>query len=262
MLKKLRPIHKIGIVLVSLIILFVLASLLLASQATSIIFNNQISWSSMPRNGGYELSYIKNSKGRKISIWNFPSLVSTKVVLYLHGNAGRLQHFFPYLRQIGEVYSPAYPGYSESEGQPNIEDTLETATLTYDYLVNVKKIKEENIVIFGHSLGGSPATYLAKERPKASKLVLVNTFASMQSLCVRNYSILCGFTSNIFNTKKYAKDVTIPVRQFGYKNDSTVPYEESKILFDAFGKSTDKKFTELEDFTHADPDFSQILLHM
>jgi uncharacterized protein len=119
--------------------------------------------------------------------------------------------------------SPAYPGYHESEGSPSVDNVYQTAVDTYDWLVNVKKIPENKIIIFGHSLGGSPAVYLASKKPKANKLVLINTFSSVQSMCSRQASFLCAFTGAIFNTAKNAENVTIAVIQFGYVGDTTIP---------------------------------------
>ena len=79
-------------------------------------------------------------------------------------------------------------------------------------------------------------------------------------MCIRSYGPLCIFTGDIFNTERNAREVTIPIRQFGYPGDTTVPFEEGKKLFDAF-KSTDKKFTELPitGQTHSYPDLGLVL---
>jgi uncharacterized protein len=239
-----------------LIILWLVISFYLYSQAASLVFNNKISLAPVPAYG-YELDFVRNKAGQNVSMWYFPNPNTDKVVLYLHGNTGRIADYFINLRQYGTVLSPAYPGYHESEGSPSPENTLETAILAYDYLVNVKKFPEEKILIFGHSLGGSPATYLASQKPKAKKLLLVNTFSSVQSMCFRQYSIFCVFAGNIFNTANYAGEVKIPVRQFVYKTDLTVPPDEGRTLFTYF-KNEDKKLVELDQFTHTFFDIKKV----
>jgi hypothetical protein len=77
-------------------------------------------------------------------------------------------------------------------------------------------------------------------------------------MCFRSYTILCGFTGGVFNSAENAKKVEIPVRQFGYKNDLTVPFEEGKTLYTYFEKSPDKKFIELDEFTHTFPNFKKV----
>jgi predicted esterase len=253
-------------VFVALFTLWLLASLYLTGQAGSIVFQNQVSWAPVPFDSQtFERIYVRSQSPAKnnVSLWYHSKPGVTKTVLYLHGNAGRIPDFFPPLNNAMNVLSPAYPGYHESEGSPTVENVYETAEMAYDYLVNVRKVPEENIVIFGHSMGGSPAVYLASKRPKASKLVIANTFSSVQSMCFRQYSILCGFAGNIFNSAYYAKSVTIPVVQFAYPGDTTLPFEEGKTLFTYFpNESKDgkaKKFIELKGHTHTNVDFTQVL---
>jgi esterase/lipase len=241
----------------ALIVFWLAFSTFLYTQSTTLIFNNKVSWAPVPA-FGYELSFVRNKAGQNISMWYFPNPNTDKVVLYLHGNAGRLPQFFPDLKLYGSVLSPAYPGYHESEGDPSPENALETTILAYDYLVNVKKVPEDKILIFGHSLGGSTATYLASQKPKAKKLIVVNTFSSVQSMCYNQYTIFCVFAGNTLNSAEYAKKVTIPVRQFVYKKDLTVPPEEGRKLFTYF-KSEDKKLIEMDEYTHSDFNVKKVL---
>ena len=242
---------------VILIILWLLASLYLTSQSTALIFNNTVSWAPVP-NFGYKLEFLRDSKDRAISVWTFDNPNSNKVILYLHGNSGRINDFFVDLKKYGTVVSPAYPGYHESEGIPDTEGVYEAALLAYDNLVKNKGISPKNIIIMGHSMGGSPAVYVASQRPEAKKLMLINTFSSIKSMCERQYSILCGFTGDILNTSSYATKVTIPVRQFVYKGDLSVPPAEGKKLFQNFTASNDKIIVELDKYTHTYPDLNEV----
>ena len=77
-------------------------------------------------------------------------------------------------------------------------------------------------------------------------------------MCFRQYSILCGFTGAVFNTASNATKVTIPVRHFAYTGDQSVPFAENTTLFSYFKNTTDKKFVEMDKYTHTYPDFSLI----
>jgi uncharacterized protein len=246
-------------VFVGLIALWLLASMYLTSQASTLVFQNQVSWASIPEKNfpSYRLNWQKNKANQNLAIWEFDNPSTDQYLIYMHGNAGRLLNFFPELTKNFNVISPAYPGYSESEGSPSVDNVYETGVLTYDWLVS-NGVPENKITIFGHSMGGSAATYLAKQKPKAKQLVLVNTFSSVQSMCIRQYGPLCVFSGGIFNSALNAKDITIPVRQFAYEGDTTIPFEENQKLFDAMG-SKDKTFTKIGGFTHSYPDFSLIL---
>lgn len=242
---------------VVLIVLWLVASLYLTSQSTALIFDNRVSWAPVP-NFGYNLEFLRDSKDRALSVWTFDNTESDKVILYLHGNSGRINDFFVDLKKYGTVVSPAYPGYHESEGTPDTEGVYEAALLTYDNLVNTKGIDPSNIIIMGHSMGGSPAVYVASQRPEARKLIVINTFSSIKSMCEIQYSILCGFTGDILNTASYATQVTIPVRQFVYNGDLSVPPAEGKKLFENFTSSNDKVIVELDKYTHTYPDLNEV----
>ena len=245
---------------VLLVVVWLGLSWFLLIQSTTLVFQNQVSWASVPESPSlqYKITWLKNSQNNNFSVWEFQNPSTDQYVIYTHGNAGRLLNFFPSLTSKYNAISPAYPGYSESESNPSQEKSFEAALLTYDWLVNTKGIKENKITIFGHSLGGSVATYLASKKPNAKELVLVNTFSSVQSMCIRSYGPFCVFAGGVFNSSEMAKNVTIPLRHFAYKNDTTIPFEENKKLFESF-KSNDKVFYEMSGYTHSYPNFTEIL---
>lgn len=245
-----------GIATLAIFLIWLVGSLYVFSQTPASLFNNRVSWAPVPQYN-YQLSFIKNAEDQNISLWYFPKAGTSKVILYLHGNSGRLPNIISSLNSQASVLSVAYPGYHESEGSPSVEGTYDAAVRAYDWLVNDKKTEEKNITIFGHSMGGSPAVYLASKKSNAKQLVIVNTFSSVQSMCFRSYSILCAFNGGLFNSANNAGNVSIPVRQFAYKNDDTVPFEEGKTLYTYF-KSDDKKFIEMDKITHSYPDFEII----
>jgi pimeloyl-ACP methyl ester carboxylesterase len=245
-----------GITILSIFVLWLFASFYLAGQSSALIFQNKISWAPIPQYN-YKLDFLKNSAGQNFSTWTFENKTTDEYILYLHGNSGRIADLLPNLNAKANVISPAYPGYSESEGEPTVDNVYEAALITYNSMV-AKGVSESKITILGHSMGGSPATYLASQKPKAKKLVLINTFSSIQSMCFRQYSVLCGFTGNIFNTANYAPKITIPIRHFAYKGDLSVPFAENELLFTYFKDSTDKKFIPMDKYTHTYPDFELI----
>jgi pimeloyl-ACP methyl ester carboxylesterase len=249
-----------AITLASLFVLWLAGSVFLTLQSSSLIFNNRVSWSPVPEYG-YKLDFVKNKAGQNLSIWTFSNPGTDQYILYFHGNAGRLPNFFQPLLTKANLITIAYPGYHESEGSPTTENVYESTELVYDWLTR-QGISESNITILGHSMGGSPATYLASKRPNAKQLFLINTFSSVQSMCFKSYSIFCFFAGNIFNTAVNAEKVILPVRQFGYRGDDTVSFEEGEKLYKYFSKSNDKKFVELTGFTHSYPNFDQILEYL
>ena len=257
MIKKLSLPQKIGAGLVLVLLFWLSASWYLLGQSTKLIFNTSVSWAPVPQYN-YSLSFLQTKAGMDFSVWTFENKSSDKYFLYLHGNAGRLPNLMKELNKSGNVISPAYPGYHESESGATPENTYESADLTYQHMVRDLKIPENKITIVGHSMGGSPAVYVASKHNKAGKLVVINTFSSIQSMCFKQYLVFCVFAGGVFNSAENAKNVEIPVRQFAYRGDQTVPFDEGQKLYTYFGKSNDKKFIEMDKQTHSFPDWDKI----
>ncbi|MGL4758074.1 MAG: alpha/beta fold hydrolase [Patescibacteria group bacterium] len=235
--------------------LWILSSIVLTLQSNNIVFQPQNSRTSLPK-GDYDQQFIKSGKNNiGIRIYPSKSESSKKIYLYMHGNAGRLENFIENLTNEGKVISPAYPGYSESEGNVSQESAFLTAIDTYNYLTNTLQIPTENIIVVGHSLGGSIATYLASQKNSVSKLILINTFSSIQSMCWNNYGILCVFSNGIFNSAQYAKNVKADVIQFGYSDDKTIPYEETEKLSKYFNSAKSYSKIKMEQYGHSYPDW-------
>lgn len=217
----------------------------------------------------YEQIFVKNAAGEKIDMmWApFPSPLMgggdqgrnagvVRTYLYLHGNAGRLPFIVEGLAKEGSVLAPAYPGFSGSEGRSNTKNINETVDLSMD-LLRAKGIEDKDIVVFGHSLGGSPAVYAAAKYPDLGLVVLVNTFYSVQKMCEAQYYIFCLFSGGIHDTAAIAPLAKAPIRQFHDLNDNVVPFEQGEALFKILG-SPDKKFMVLPG-SHSDFDVGNII---
>lgn len=208
----------------------------------------------------FERAFVKNSSGDDIELLWVPGPAAggegTKTFLYLHGNAGRLPHIIEGLSGYGSVLSPAYPGYSRSGGTPGTANINETVDLSMKYLRNMG-IRDEDVVIMGHSLGGSPAVYAAANYPGVDRVVLANTFLSVEEMCKDAYHILCMFSGGIHNTAEMAPRARAAIRQFHNRDDAVVPFSQGRRLFDLLG-SKDKVFFELSG-SHADFPVVEIL---
>jgi pimeloyl-ACP methyl ester carboxylesterase len=113
---------------------------------------------------------------------------ATVALLYSHGNAediGDLIELFDAIAQAGiAVLAYDYPGYGLSKGTPNEQSCYETAEKGYSFLTVQQKIKPENIIILGRSLGSGPACYLAEKYPVRG-LIVESGFLSVQRVVTR-----------------------------------------------------------------------------
>lgn len=65
--------------------------------------------------------------------------------------------------------------------EANEDNILSDALYVYDYINKVMGIEEENIIIFGRSIGSGPATHVASKR-KPGCLLLMSAFKSIRAI--------------------------------------------------------------------------------
>ena len=119
-------------------------------------------------------------------------------VLMFHGNAGNIGHRVPiarmFVQQMGcSVFMLEYRGYGLSTGSPDERGIMIDAQTAYDYIRRRAETRDNDIVIFGQSLGGAVSIQLAAKNQNDGNLiglVLENTFMSMRKLIPSFVSLL------------------------------------------------------------------------
>ena len=74
-----------------------------------------------------------------------------------------------------------YPGYGLYVGHVGSEKVLGDALFVFDYLTNNFQISPNDIILFGRSIGCSPASYGAQYRNPAA-LLLMSPFKSIRDV--------------------------------------------------------------------------------
>ncbi len=175
----------------------------------------------------------------KINAWWIPKNGATKTIIFCHGNAGNLSNRVGTVEILHHdlncnVLAFDYHGYGVSEGKVSEENCYASALTCYNYLIKEQKIKPENIIIHGRSLGGAIAADLAS-KVEYDKLILESTFASIEDVANQRFPFLP--TKYLIRTKldslSKAPKLTQPTLLIHSKADDVVPYKSGKKLFDA-----------------------------
>ncbi|MFZ5979236.1 MAG: alpha/beta hydrolase [Candidatus Zixiibacteriota bacterium] len=186
----------------------------------------------------YEDIYVPVTAKEKIHAWYFPDEVSTKAVLFCHGNAGNISHRMEtvaYLRGLGvSVMLFDYRGYGLSDGSPSEPGVYRDTRAAYDWLIDKRGFLPEDIVVFGRSLGGAAAIDLAGE-VKCGGLVVESSFTSAYDIGKTMFpffpvSYLLRYR---FDSLEKIKHVTCPVLVTHSPADDMIPYEMGRKLFEA-----------------------------
>jgi dienelactone hydrolase len=215
---------KIIISIIALIVLWLVASFYLLTQAQQVIYDEEFS-KYLDYSNSYQKVTIKNSANENLDLLVGEKPNAKNTFLYLHGTWGRLPYIVDGLSEYGSVYSIAYPGFSDSQGTSSTDKVNESAELALKYM-NDKGIKNEQITVVGHSLGGSPALYLSTKHENLNKVVIVNTFYSMKAMCEKQYSILCVFAGGVHPSIDYAKQAKAPIVHLHSPTDEFIPFKQ------------------------------------
>ena len=159
-----------------------------------------------------------------------------KYIIYLHGTKGNIGLYLGGIKKLYEVGANIlildYRGFGRSKGKELIKNTIEDSLAMYDYLINVKKAKPENINLFGYSYGGAMATELALKR-KVHAILLESTFSSFFEIALSKHPPFVRFivSEALLNSKENLKKLKIPVIIAYAEKDQIIPTINSKRLY-------------------------------
>jgi len=185
----------------------------------------------------YEEVQIVTVDREKLAAWWVPALGARGTVLFFHGNAGNISYRLDYLamfRRLGyATLIVDYRGYGTSTGEPSEEGTYRDAQACWQWLT-ARGVAASDIVVFGESLGGGVATWIAsREKPRA--LVLASTFTSIPDLATSIYPFMPVrlLTRIRYDNLARLPDVAAPVLIAHSPDDEIVPYAHAQRLYDS-----------------------------
>ena len=178
----------------------------------------------------------------KIHGWWIPSTQeSAPTILYFHGNAsnnGDVVDNAAIFHQLGlSVLLIDYRGYGKSSPTfPSETIVYQDATAAWRYLTETRKIKHNNIFVYGHSLGGAIAIDLASKQPNMAGLITEGTFTSMKNIAGYNPLFkllpLNLIVTQHFDSMSKISSLQMPLLMFHGSNDEVIPPSMAKQLFE------------------------------
>ena len=188
--------------------------------------------------------HLKSNNGDNIHIYyKINRGDSDAIVLFCHGNAGNIshrKHFSSLFDSIGVSWVFFdYPGYGKSDGISCESGCYNAAKTVFEYVTNVLKYKENDITLFGNSLGGAVAVQLCKDTDNCVKNVVVQSsftsIADVVSDAISGGSIIGSpltWLIKDFDTKNKLNDIHVPIMFTHSMKDEIIPYGHSIINFD------------------------------
>lgn len=194
---------------------------------------------------------LKTSDHQTINALHFKAKNPKGIILYFHGNRGDLTRWGEITKWFTQfnydVFVIDYRGYGKSSGDFNEQNMYNDALLAYNFVK--QKFAENQIIVYGRSLGTTFATKVASQNhPK--ELILEVPFYNLMSAIKYQIKFSPGFLFNYkFSTNNFINKVSCPITFFhGTKDEVTLP-EDSNRLF-ALVKHAQKKLIKIENGIH------------
>lgn len=205
---------------------------------------------STPKDAGlkYEDVVITARDGVRISAWYVPAKAKDALtVVFCHGNGDNISGRVDTVASLHSLGCNTlifdYRGYGNSEGQPTEHGTYLDALACWNWLLSQKDCRARDIVIYGRSLGGAVASWLAAEvKPRA--LVMESTFTSAGDMARVIFPIFPGKLLCRFKYDSLARmpGISCPVFIAHSPEDRKVPFAHGKRLYSAANEP--KRFYE------------------
>ncbi|HMW06412.1 MAG TPA: alpha/beta hydrolase [Leptospiraceae bacterium] len=191
--------------------------------------------------------------GIKINALHFKTKDAKGVVLYFHGNGGNLAGWGgiadDFLNRKQNLIIIDYRGYGKSTGTIKSEDDLiKDALYAYEY---AKSIYPENqITLYGRSLGSGLAVYLAKDKnPK--RLILETPYNNLSDIASYHYPYIPTFLLKYkLDSESMIGSVKCPIYIFHGTEDAVIPLAYARKLESKIKR--DYKFFQITNAGHND----------
>ena len=195
----------------------------------------------------FENIQITTRDNVNLDSWFVPAkdndLVGKGVILFCHGNGGNISNrisYLPIFRELGlATFLFDYRGYGKSGGTPSEEGTYADVEAAWQYLTQERQIPPQKIIIYGESLGGAIASYLAQKisqpngNNNAGGLVLASTFTSISDRAAELYPFMpIRFLSRFsYNSIERLPSIKIPVLVIHSIDDEIIPFHHGDRNF-------------------------------
>ncbi|MBD1139477.1 alpha/beta hydrolase [Pelagibacterales bacterium SAG-MED46] len=195
---------------------------------------------------------IKTSDDINLLGWfHKKDLKKFKTIVYFHGNAGTLENRIHKLNRFRDMNVNfliiAWRGFSGNEGKPSEKGLYIDGNSAIKWLKNLG-LFEEDIIIYGESLGTGVATEIAQHSNFAG-LVLETPFTSMVEAAKNFYPYIpVGLLlKDKYKNSLKIKNINIPVLVMHGESDQIVPFWMGKKIYEIANQPKYSYFTKYDD---------------
>ena len=174
-----------------------------------------------------------------------------KTILYFHGNAGSLENRIHKINHFKDMNINfillAWRGFSGNKGKPTEQGLYQDARSAVKWLIN-QGVTEENIIIYGESLGTGVATEIAQNKNFAG-IILESPFTSMIAAAKSKYPIfpIRLLLKDKYESDKKIKNIKSPILVMHGEIDKIVPFWMGEKMFQLANEPKYSYFSKYDD---------------
>lgn len=221
--------------------------------------NQKYSDIEMARKNGYpaELKEYESADGTKLYGW-YTKGTNGKAIIFTHGNAFNLDRFYgkliPFAKEGYATFLPEYRGYGGIKGKINSKNMIADSVAGLEELYKLG-YKNEDIIVYGMSMGSHMATSIAYQMKKNGKfdaLVLEVPFDNVPNTAKNLIPFYMPFDLLVrdkYDNSEIISQVGTRVLIQAAGQDNIVPNQRAKALY---GKAVEpKNFIMYDQGTHS-----------
>lgn len=182
--------------------------------------------------------WFSTADGMRLHGWWVAHPKARGTFLYCHGNTGSIAHRIGVLGKLRSLevnlFAFDYRGYGRSTGQPTEEGLYLDVRAAYNQLTRDLGCRAEEILLFGHSLGGAVAIDCALDR-KVAGIVAQSTFTHIRDAARAVFPTLPIHLAarRQFRSVDKVTELAMPKLFIHGESDEVVPVELGKRLYEA-----------------------------
>ncbi len=222
------------IVLISVIVVVVSIALMYLFQRYLIYYPSR----KTPHLNDYDAKDMRvitlhTQDGLELTSWYRPANENQPTLLYLHGNAGNIGDRMSLVRQFMDaglgVLLLEYRGYGGNKGEPTEPGFYEDGRAGMRFLQQ-QGIQNEQIALYGESLGSGVATKMASEHPVCA-VILQSAYTSLSDMTRYYYPFVWFKPWDRFDSMQRIQTINAPLLLLHGLKDEVVPYSQGLALF-------------------------------
>jgi len=193
-----------------------------------------------PKDAGFDFEDVtlETSDGLKLHGWYVPAAQARGVVLFLHGNAGNISHRLDSIAIFHELGLDTliidYRGYGRSQGKPSERGIYLDAEAAWHYLVSSRGVAADRVIVFGRSLGGAVAAWLANQYTPAA-LIIESSFSSALDIARKLYPFMPVrlITRLEFPVSLHVSRLQCPLLVVHSRDDEIIPFTMAETIYES-----------------------------